>query len=425
MARSSPTWPATRRSRVIGVAPTPTARALRGGWYFTGDTGYVDAEGDLFVTGRVDDMILCGGENVHRSKSRASCLCIRPSPRWPSPACGTSAGASGSPLSSSAAARSRPTHSTPGAGVRASPITSARASMCLSPKSRNRRSARSCAACSSPASIGGNSMSDPPRLVPRLPESFDGFRLELDPERQRADVILDRPPLNIVTMAEREQLRAVFEALDADARIRVVVLRAAGEHFSSGGEISGFLEASPEHVSRLAWNIGTPARCRQPVIAASRGYCFGVGFELALACDFRIVSETCLYSLPEQRLGQIPGSGGAARLQKMIGVTRAKDIVMRSRRIPGHQAYEWGIATECVADTDLEAATDRLFEELCGFPPLAQRTAKKLLNDIEDANLSLAIELEGQAYGRLRCSDDFREGVEAFHQKRRPKFTGR
>ena len=98
---------------------------------------------------------------------------------------------------------------------------------------------------------------------------------------------------------------------------------------------------------------------------------------------------------------------------------------MRSRRIPGHQAYEWGIATECVGDTELEAATDRLVEELWGFPPLAQRTAKKLLNDIEDANLSLAIELEGQAYGRLRCSDDFREGVEAFHQKRRPKFTGR
>jgi 1,4-dihydroxy-2-naphthoyl-CoA synthase len=87
--------------------------------------------------------------------------------------------------------------------------------------------------------------------------------------------------------------------------------------------------------------------------------------------------------------------------------------------------YEWGIATECVTDTELEAATDRLVKELRGFPPLAQRTAKKLLNDIEDANLTLAIELEGQAYGRLRCSDDFREGVEAFHQKRRPKFTGR
>jgi 2-oxoglutaroyl-CoA hydrolase len=268
-------------------------------------------------------------------------------------------------------------------------------------------------------------MSDPPPLVPTLPETFDGFRLELDPERHRADVILDRPPLNIVTMAKREELRAVFEALDADARVRIVVLRAAGEHFSSGGEISGFLDASPEHVSRLAWNIAAPARCSKPVIAASRGYCFGVGFELALACDFRIVSETCLYSLPEQRLGQIPGSGGAARLQKMVGITRAKDIVVRSRRIPGRHAHEWGIATECVADAELEAATDRFVEELCGFPPLAQRTAKKLLNDIEDANLSLAIELEGQVYGRLRSSADFREGVETFHQKRRPTFTGR
>src|SRR6266852_3235127 len=162
----------------------------------------------------------------------------------------------------------------------------------------------------------------------------------------------------------------------------------------------------------------------QPVIAASRGYCFGVGFELALACDFRVVSETCLYALPEQRLGQIPGSGGAGRLQKMVGIARAKDIVMRSRRLRGRQAYEWGVATECVADGELEAATDALVEELCSLPPLAQRTAKKLLNDTEDATLSLATELEGQAYSRLRSSDDFRDGVEAFQAKRKPNFRG-
>jgi 2-oxoglutaroyl-CoA hydrolase len=268
-------------------------------------------------------------------------------------------------------------------------------------------------------------MTDPAPSLPALPDSFDGFRLEIDPARERADVILDRAPLNVITMAEREQLRAVFEALDADARVRVIVLRAEGEHFSSGGEIQGFLDASPEHVSRLAWNIAAPARCHKPVVAASRGYCFGVGFELALACDFRLVSETCLYSLPEQRLSQIPGSGGAARLQKMVGITRAKDIVMRSRRIPGRQAYEWGVATDCVADGELEAASDALVDELRRFPPLAQRSAKKLMNDIENAGLSLAIELEGQCYGRLRSSDDFREGVEAFHLKRKPKFRGR
>ena len=258
---------------------------------------------------------------------------------------------------------------------------------------------------------------------PRL-ATLDGFRVEIDPARERADIILDRPPFNIVSMAQRDQLRLVFEALDEDARIRVIVLRAVGEHFSSGGNIQGFLEATPEHVSNLAWNVAAPARCTKPVIAANRGYCFGVGFELSLACDFRIASETCFYALPEQRLGQIPGSGGSARLQKMIGIARTKDMVMRSRRISGHQACDWGIATECVPDKQLESATDALADELRAFSPLAQRTAKKLLNDTEDATLATAIELEGHCYSRLRQSDDFREGVEAFHAKRPAKFRG-
>jgi 2-oxoglutaroyl-CoA hydrolase len=258
---------------------------------------------------------------------------------------------------------------------------------------------------------------------PRL-ATLDGFRVEIDPARERADIILDRPPFNIVSMPQRDQLRLVFEALDEDARIRVIVLRAVGEHFSSGGNIKGFLEATPEHVSKLAWNVAAPARCTKPVIAANRGYCFGVGFELSLACDFRIASENCFYALPEQRLGQIPGSGGSARLQKMIGIARTKDMVMRSRRISARQACDWGIAVECVPDKQLESATDALADELRAFSPLAQRTAKKLLNDTEDATLATAIELEGHCYSRLRQSDDFREGVEAFHAKRPAKFRG-
>jgi 2-oxoglutaroyl-CoA hydrolase len=259
---------------------------------------------------------------------------------------------------------------------------------------------------------------------PRLAK-LNGFRVELNAEKERADIVLDRPPLNVIEMPQRDQLRLVFETLDEDDRVRVVVLRAIGEHFSSGGNIKGFMEATPEHVSKLAWNIAAPARCGKPVIAANRGYCFGVGFEISLACDFRIASETCYYALPEQKLGQIPGSGGSARLQKIIGITRTKDIVMRSRRIPGRQALDWGIATECVPDNKLEAATDALVDELRTFSPIAQRTAKKLLNDTEDSTLAIAIELEGHCYSRLRQSEDFREGVEAFHAKRTPTFKGK
>jgi 2-oxoglutaroyl-CoA hydrolase len=258
---------------------------------------------------------------------------------------------------------------------------------------------------------------------PRI-AALDGFRVEIDEARERADIVLDRPPLNVVSMSQRDQLRLVFENLDDNSRVRIIVLRAIGEHFSSGGNIKGFLDARPETVSKLAWNIAAPARCAKPVIAANRGFCFGVGFELSLACDFRIVSETARYALPEQKLGQIPGSGGSARLQKMVGITRTKDVVMRSRRIPGQQACDWGIATECVPDAELESATDALAEELRAFSPLAQRTAKKLLNDTEDSTLSIAIELEGHCYSRLRASDDFREGVEAFHSKRKAEFKG-
>ena len=257
-----------------------------------------------------------------------------------------------------------------------------------------------------------------------LLDDLDGFRVEIDERRGRGDIILDRPPLNVVSMPQRDQLRCAFEALDAHAAVRVIVLRAAGEHFSSGGDIKGFLDASPEQVSRLAWNIAAPARCEKPVVAANRGFCFGVGFELSLACDFRIASETALYALPEQKLGQIPGSGGSARLQKMIGITRTKDVVMRSRRIAAKQACDWGIVTECLPDAELERATDALVEELRAFAPLAQRTAKKLLNDTEDATLSIGIEMEGHCYSRLRSSDDFREGVTAFHAKRKPQFKG-
>ena len=127
-------------------------------------------------------------------------------------------------------------------------------------------------------------------------------------------------------MPARDQLRAVFEALDLDGRVWRIVLRGQGEHFASGGDIKGFREAPPEHVSKLVWNMRTPARIGKPVIAAARGYCFGIGFKVSLAYDFCLVTDTTLYVLPEQKLGQIPGSGGSARLPKMIGITAPRTL---------------------------------------------------------------------------------------------------
>ena len=253
---------------------------------------------------------------------------------------------------------------------------------------------------------------------------YDGFRLERD--GGVATITLDVPDkLNRVSIAARPQLAALFEELGLDADVRAVVLRGAGPAFSAGGDVAGFLRASPFELSKLAWNVAAPERCPKPVIAALHGYVFGVGLELALACDFRLAAEGTELALPEIKLGMIPGSGGTQRLARLIGLGRAKDMIMRGRRIGAAEALRLGLVTEVVPEAELDAAVARLVEELGALSPLALRTAKQVLNAAYDGPLELGLELEGLAYGVLRTSHDFREGVEAFLEKRPPKFEGR
>jgi 2-oxoglutaroyl-CoA hydrolase len=254
---------------------------------------------------------------------------------------------------------------------------------------------------------------------------LDGLRLEHDGDL--ATITLDvAEKLNRVSMAARDQLATLFDELGRDDGVRVIVLTGAGEKaFTAGGDIAGFLDREPEELSRLAWNVAAPERCPKPVIAKLRGYAFGVGLELALACDFRIASDDVELGLPEVKIGMIPGSGGTQRLARMVGLGRAKDIVMRGRRIDAEEARAIGLVTEVVAPAGLDAAVTRLVDELRALSPLALALAKRVLNHASDGPLALGLEVEGLAYGLLRSTEDFREGVEAFGEKRPPNFQGR
>jgi len=253
---------------------------------------------------------------------------------------------------------------------------------------------------------------------------FDGFRVEIKSDKKRGDIILSRPPLNVIKYSQRIQMAEAFRELDNNSDVRVIVLRADGENFSSGGNIEGFMQETPETLTMLAQNVMTPEKIRKPVIAAIQGYCFGVGLEFALACDFRIVTKNAQLSLPEMKIGMIPGSGGSVRLARMIGLSRVKDMIMRGKRISGEQAFTWGIAAEIVNNDQLENMTETLVSELCSVSSLAQRAVKTVLNTSQDAPLHVAIELEGETYGRLRSSNDFKEGVQSFVEKRKPNYTG-
>jgi 2-oxoglutaroyl-CoA hydrolase len=254
---------------------------------------------------------------------------------------------------------------------------------------------------------------------------LDGLRLEHDADV--ATITLDVPEkLNRVSMPARDQLAELFEELGRDESVRAIVLTGAGEKaFTAGGDIAGFLEREPEELSRLAWNIAAPERCPKPVVAKLRGYAFGVGLELALACDFRIASDDVELGLPEVKIGMIPGSGGTQRLARMVGLGRAKDMVMRGRRIDADEALAIGLVTEVVAPTELDSAVSSLVDELRALSPLALALSKRVLNHAYDGPLALGLEVEGLAYGLLRSTHDFREGVEAFGEKRPPKFQGR
>jgi 2-oxoglutaroyl-CoA hydrolase len=254
----------------------------------------------------------------------------------------------------------------------------------------------------------------------------DGFRVERDDRRGVATITLDVPgKLNRLPLPARAQLATVFDELGHDEAIRAIVVTGAGGAFTAGGDIAAFLEAPPEELSRLAWNVAAAERCPKPVVARIEGYCLGVGLELVLACDFRVCSDDAQLGLPEVGLGMIPGSGGTQRLARLVGLGRAKDVVMRRKRISAADALTWGLVSEVVPAAELDAAVERVLADLAELSPLALGMAKRVLNHVYDGPLHVGLELEGLAYGLLRSTHDFREGVEAFGEKRKPQFEGR
>jgi enoyl-CoA hydratase/carnithine racemase len=245
-------------------------------------------------------------------------------------------------------------------------------------------------------------------------------------------VVLNRPEKR--NAFNGELVAATGEALRAaaaDPAVRCVVLRGAGPMFSSGMDLAALaaLAEAPEYLRAFrracldAWNLAE--EMTKPTICQIHGACIGGAMELALACDFRIVASDALVGLPETRIGLIPDVGGCSRLPAIVGLGRAKELIMTGRLIGGEEAERIGLANRVAPADEVEAATQTLVDELLLCAPVAIGLAKRAMDTSARPALAVTLELEGTMQERCAATADFAEGVAAFREKRRPEFSAR
>lgn len=245
-------------------------------------------------------------------------------------------------------------------------------------------------------------------------------------------LILNRPEKR--NAMHGELVLAIGEALKGaanDPAIRCVVVRGAGAMFSSGMDFAalGAVAQAPEHLRAFraeclqAWNHAE--EMTKPVICQIHGGCIGGAVELALACDLRVMADEALIGMPETRVGLIPDVGGSSRLPAVVGLGRAKELIMTGKLIGAAEAERIGLVNRTAPAEELDAATQTLVDDLLACAPIAVGLAKRVLDAAAKPALAATLELEVAAQQLCAQSEDVAEGVRALSEKRLPQFAGR
>lgn len=245
-----------------------------------------------------------------------------------------------------------------------------------------------------------------------------------------ATVTLDRPDVrNAMSWELVDDLTAAGRALAFDDEVRAVVVTGAGGTFSSGIDVTSFasgdgsFDPAGANVRRFQDAFTVFEELRVPVIAAIERHCFGAGFQLALACDLRVVADGAQLSVMETRWGLIPDLGATTRLPRLIGLGRAKDLAFTARILDADEAAAIGFADRRAPAGDALKAATTLAEELAAGPPLALAAIKRLMNQAFDTPVPDGLEREAAVQRRILGSSDFVEAVTARVEKRPPRFT--
>ncbi len=245
-----------------------------------------------------------------------------------------------------------------------------------------------------------------------------------------ATLTLNRPEVhNAMNERMRRELTECFAALVSDDAVRVVVVTGAGERaFSAGADIREFVEPqAPTRFRETRRRVDFRQlmdRCPQPIIAAIRGYAFGGGLELALACDIRVAGDDARLGLTEVDLAIIPGGGGTQRLPRLVGRGKALEMILTGARLDAREALRIGLVERVVPAAQVRAAALELAKTLAAKAPVALRYAKEAVVKGLELPLADGIRLENDLSTLLRTTEDRIEGARAFLEKRKPRFTG-
>jgi len=246
-----------------------------------------------------------------------------------------------------------------------------------------------------------------------------------------ATITLNRPEaLNAFSKEVIEEILKALEDVKADENTRVVILTGAGEKaFSAGADIKamkGMNALKARELSLMGEKLcDALENLEKPVIAAINGYALGGGLEVAMACDIRIASENARMGQTEINIGLIPGWGGTQRLTRLIGKTKAKELIFTGKIVDAKTAEQLGIVNMVVPTEKFRETVQQFAAELASKAPVALKVAKALINKGSEISLDAAIALEREGFGVVASTEDLQEGVSAFIEKRKPTFKGK
>ncbi len=254
------------------------------------------------------------------------------------------------------------------------------------------------------------------------------MRVKFEVENEVGIATLNRPEkLNALDTEMRKELARVIE--EAERSVRVLIITGSGKAFAAGADINELLKRDPIAAINAA-KLGTELFTKIeeldiPVIAAVNGYALGGGCELAMACDIRIASEKARFGQPEINLGIIPGAGGTQRLPRLVGLGMAKKLVLTGEIIDAHEALRIGLVDEVVEQDRLMERAKEVARKIVEKSPLAIKIAKRALNASMNMPLREGLKYELSLFAILFASEDAKEGMRAFLEKRKPEFKGR